>query len=293
MNLTASRSWTDPLAARVYGARQQARHYLLGRQSPSGGFCFYRSEYLDEPNLFDTWHAVAALTLLGELPPHRETLVNFVCAQATGRQPYALYYRTFTLDALGSPDPDHAVVEESVCALPLNLHGLARHSDLSGQLERLLLTLRLKAYLDLAFAAEEVARSILGLEQPSGGFGTPPNLLDTRLALEILALCGQAASTHTKSFVARLALPVFAFRLTEDSLSPNLETVCAGIECCQRLNLPMAYPGDAAAFILDCQPGNGGFARAPNALPDISLTHLALQGLASLFEDIPIHDHNY
>lgn len=293
MSLAATRSWIDPLAAHVYGARQRARHYLLGRQSPSGGFCFYRTEYLDEPNLFDTWHAVAALTLLGELLPHREMLVDFVCAQPPGRQPYALYYRTFTLDALGSPDPDHAAVEESVRSLPLNVHGLARHSNLSGQLERLLLTLRLKRYLDLAFAAEEIARSILGLEQPSGGFGTPPNLLDTRLALEILPLCGQVTSARTAAFVDRVELPIFAFRLTEDSLSPNLETVCAGIECCQRLGLSVAHPGDAAAFILDCQTGDGGFARAPNALPDIGLTHLALQGLASLFEDIPIHDHDY
>lgn len=27
----------------------------------------------------------------------------------------------------------------------------------------------------------------------------------------------------------------------------------------------------------------------PNALPDISLTHLALQGLASVFESVPSH----
>ncbi|MGC2456659.1 MAG: hypothetical protein WA435_01510 [Gallionellaceae bacterium] len=40
---------------------------------------FYRSTYLDEPNLFDTWHAVAALALLGEQPPHVESIVHFVC----------------------------------------------------------------------------------------------------------------------------------------------------------------------------------------------------------------------
>jgi prenyltransferase beta subunit len=38
----------------------------------------------------------------------------------------------------------------------------------------------------------------------------------------------------------------------------------------------------ALAFILDCQTGDGGFARAPDALPDIALTHLALAGLDAL-----------
>jgi len=288
MNLMATRSWTDPLAARVHESRQRARHYLLARQSPSGGFCFYRTEYLDEPNLFDTWHAVAALKLLGELPLHREMLVGFVCAQAPCRQPYALYYRTFTLDALGSPDPDQAVSEENVCALPLNLPSPAPHSDLTEQLERLLLTLRLKAHFGLVFVAEDIARSIRRLEQPQGGFGVPPNLQDTHLALAILELCGQTASQFTAAFVAGLAQPSYAFRLTEDSLSPNLETVCDGIACCGHLDLSVAYPDAAAGFILGCQAGNGGFARAPDALPDIRLSHVALEGLATLFDSPPI-----
>jgi hypothetical protein len=290
---SVTRSWSDSLAAHAIESRYRARHYLFGRQSPSGGFCFYRSTYLDEPNLSDTWHAVAALALLGEQPPHAETIVHFVCMQPPGKQPYALYYRTFTLDALSSVDPDHAAVAESVHALSLNLHDLARHPGLSGQLERLLLTLRLKIYFDMEFATEDISRAILGLEHPNGGFGTPPNILETSLALGILALCGQEASSYTMGFVARLEGPGYAFRLTENSLSPNLETVCAGIECCHLLTLPVTYPEDAAAFILSCQRSNGGFARAPGALPGIELTHLALQGLASLFEDAPSHNHNH
>ncbi len=253
MSQVATELSLDPFAARADTSRRQARHYLLGRQSPLGGFCFYRSTYLDEPNLSDTWHAVAALALLSEVPPHRETLVSFVCTQPPGKQPYALYYRTFTLDALSSVDPDHAAVAESVHALPLNLHGLARYSGLSGQLERLLLILRLKIYFNMEFATEDIARAIFGLEQSNGGFGTHPNLLDTRLVLGVAALCGREASTHTTAFVARLARPGYAFRLTENSLSPNLETVCAGIECCHLLSLPVTYAEDAAAFILSCQ----------------------------------------
>jgi len=293
VSLGAARFRPDPLGMRIDESRQKAHHYLLGRRSPLGGFCFYRSAYLDEPNLFDTWHAVAALALLGDLPPHRDALANFVCAQPPGGQPYELFYRTFTLDILHKPAPDHVLVKEMVNTLPLKLPDPTRHSALSGQMERLLLTIRLKAYFGLAFTAEDIAWLILGLEQSDGGFGTPSNLLDTRLALSILALCGQAASSRTAAFVPRLTLPEFAFRLTQYSLAPTLETVCAGIECCRVLNLPVAYAEDAASFILACQTSNGGFARAPGALPGIELTHLALQGLASLFESSPIHNHNH
>lgn len=273
--------------SRVNASRGHARRYLLVRQSPSGGFCFYRSTYVDEPNLGDTWHAVAALLLLGELPPHREALFNFVCAQPIGRQLYALYYRTFTLEALGSADPDRAAMEASVRALALKLRDFTPHSHVSGQLERLLFTLQLKAYFKMTFAADEVAAAMSGMEQRTGGFGFPPNIIDTQLALSILSLCGHKASARTTEFVSRLAGPGYAFRLTENSLSPNLEIVCAGIGRCEQAGMPVPYSADAAAFILACQTGNGGFARAPNALPDIKLTHLALQGLASLSGNTP------
>jgi hypothetical protein len=70
MNLVAATSRINALTECAYKSCQCACRYLLGRQSPTGGFCFYRSEYLDEANLFDTWHAVAALALLNELSPH-------------------------------------------------------------------------------------------------------------------------------------------------------------------------------------------------------------------------------
>lgn len=288
----AARFLPSPLITRINESRQRVRNYLLGRESPSGGFCFYRTDYLDEPSLFDTWHATAALGLLGGLPAHQEALANFVCGQPPSGQLYELFYRTFTLDILNKADPDHTLVKKMVDALPLNLSGPTQHSALSGQLERLLLTFRLKAYFGLTFITEEITQIIFGFEHLNGGFGTPPNLLDTRLTLSVLALCGQTSSTYTAEFVSRMALPKFAFRLTQHSLAPTLETMCAGIECCRVLNLPVAYPEDAASFILACQVHNGGFARAPAALPDIGLTHLALQGLESLFEYTPIHEHN-
>ncbi len=279
MNAGDARPKGDPLSA---ASCQRVRSYLLERQSPMGGFCFYRTAYLDEPNLSDTWHAVAALRLLGEEPPNRDAIADFVCMQPPGKQPYALYYRTFTLDALGMADPDRAAMIENIHALQLDTEGLFTHADLSGKLERLLFILRLKVHCGTGFSAQQVVSAMLALEHPEGGFGTPPNIIETNLAAAILALCGGKASADTGRFVTSLGGPGYAFRFTENSLAFNLETICAGIECCRLLNLQIAYPADAAAFILACQTGNGGFARAPDSLPGIELTHLALQGLATL-----------
>jgi hypothetical protein len=282
-----------PLALRIHQSRTLARHYLLGRQSPSGGFCFYRSAYLDEPNLFDTWHAVAALNLLGEKLPQQEALVNFVCALPLGSQPYELFYRTFTLDMLNSPDPEHSRVMAMADAVLLPSLTPDHSSELSGQMERLILSLRLKQHFGLAFDKAQVSESVLRMEHPDGGFGNPANLLDTHLALDVLALCGQTATNQTAAFLDRMTVPKFAFRLTQNSLTPTLETVCAGIECCRLFKLPVAYPEDAASVILACQTGKGGFAPASDALPDIGLTHLALHGIAALFDDVPIQSQHY
>jgi hypothetical protein len=271
----------DPVAGRITDARRRAAQYLLGRRSPTGGFCYYRSAYLDEPNLFDTCHAAAALALLRVPLPAHESTAAFVVGHEVEAQPYALYYRTFALAALGRDDPARAQVEHKVRALAVEPPDPTR-GNLSARLSRLTMVLRLKAHFGLGFPADAMRPALDELEHPEGGFGETPNLQDTRLALTLLALCGARAGERTRAFVGRLALPGYGFRLTADSLSPALDTVCAGIACCMLLGLPVAHAEDAKSFILACQTAHGGFARAPDALPDIGLTHLALCGLAAL-----------
>jgi hypothetical protein len=267
---------------RLAAALAQAHDYLLGRQCANGGFSFYRSDYLEEPNIHDTWHAMAALHQLSPGATRREDLIRFVVGHPISEQPYALYFRVRCLCLLASPDPEFAAVRAAVAALAVTVPARDRPEDLSDELHRLRLSLWLKRHFELAYPAAAIAHALLAEEHPGGGFGAPPNLLVTRQALAVLALCGELAGARTGTFVARLGTPDFGFRLTVDSRSPSLETACAGISVCRRLDFPIAHADDALAFILDCQTGDGGFARAPDALPDIALTHLALAGLTAL-----------
>jgi hypothetical protein len=280
-------SRTNALAS----ALDRARTYLLGRQSPSGGFCFYRGYYAEEPNLSDTWHAIAVLAnLLGVALPEKNEHANFIIAQPIEPQPLTLYYRLRVLLALGVDDPELTEVRSAVSALQADFPDLAAHTSLFAVLQRVRCTLWLKQHFRLPMAVDGLVQTLLQAEPDDGGYGTPPNLLDTEAAIATLALCGQASPERTGDFVNRMALPGFGFRLTAGSLSPNLETVSAGIRSCCRLGIPVPHVEDAVAFVLSCQTGNGGFARAAGALPDITLTHLALSTLAKQMEPLLLSD---
>lgn len=275
----------------LLSALDRARDYLIERQSPDGGFCFYRGYYLEEPNLSDTWHAVAALTgLLGVVLPERVSHADFIIGQPIEPQPLVLYYRVRALLALGVDDPKSAMVRSAVVALQMHLPDLAMHTTFSAALQRLSCTLWLKRHFGLMPAADDLAHPLLQWEHADGGFGTPPNLLDTAAAIAVLMLCGHTPASRTGEFVNRMAVSGFGFRLTANSLSPNLETTCAGMLSCCRLGLPVPHVQDAVAFVLSCQTGNGGFARAAGALPDITLTHLALTALARHAAPLSLYD---
>lgn len=276
----------------LVSALDRARTYLLERQSPNGGFCFYRGYYAEEPNLADTWHAIAVLTgLLGVVLPEKRSHASFIIGQPIEPQPWVLYYRVSTLRALGVDDPESAEVASAVMVLQTHFPDMATHVSLSAALQRIKCTLWLKQHFGLPLAGvDDLAQTLLQAEHADGGYGTPPNLLDTESAIAVLRLCGQISPSRTSDFVHRMAVPGFGFRLTAGSLSPNLETVCAGIRSCCRLGIPIPHALDAMAYVLSCQTGNGGFARAAGALPDITLTHLALTTLARHMAPLSLRD---
>lgn len=269
------------LHGRLVLAVQRAREYLLGKQSPQGGFCFYRGYHLEEPNLADTWHGLAALSHLLHAPvPQQQRHAGFVIGQPVEPQPFALYCRIRSLRVLDVADPHAEAVRHAVAALHPSLSDAALLDAPEAALNRLRHTIWLKRHFGDMPPLDRLVGALLGTEHAQGGYGVPPNLIDTAAAVAVLTLCGQTASARCGDFVVRLAEPSCGFRLTANSLSPNLETTCAGIITCTRMGLPVPCVAEAVAFILSCQTGNGGFARASDALPDIALTHLALVALA-------------
>jgi len=283
VNIHLSAAWH----VQVCDALRRARDYLYSRQSDDGGFCFYRSEYVDEPNLGDTYHAVAALKLLKADVPRRNALVQFL-EQASLFGPTYLHLYAFTLDLLGQADriepARFARLDEWIVSPRCDLGDM----DFSGWLRRLLFLLRLKrrfSHLDgrrYPFIVDYILS-----RKADGGFGHKPNIEATWLCLSILALLGEVySSADTRSFVDNLQIPSIGFTGTRDSLSANLDVLHAGVRCCALLGLPVRYREDALGFVLCCQTPGGGFSRAPVALPDVELTHRALKIIACLAPEL-------
>jgi hypothetical protein len=152
----------------------------------------------------------------------------------------------------------------------------------SGWLESIMKIVELKRRFGASADLPQVVRFV-GSLKTDGGYGDKPDLWDTCLCLSILALLGEnAAAGDTRAFVDRLQVPSFGFTLTCDSLIGNLDIIYAGLQCCRLLGASVSYPRDTLAFVLACQTAKGGFSRAPNALPDVELTHRALQIMAML-----------
>lgn len=257
------------LCTRASAAAERAKRYLFGRQSPNGGFCFYRWLGVDEPTLHDTWHAVAALTLLAVEVPHRDDVVAFLRGFPCAGQD-DLYHRALALARLGE-GAEHAAVAH-VRALDAAAVLVDPNVAVGPRLQRALATVR---------GADAVAERVLALCH-GGGWGDAPNLPDTWTALAILDACGiHMFAAEVSGFVDALQRPPFGFTATPNSLYAPLAVLHAGLRACALLRLPVRHLADATSAVLACQSGDGGFARTADALPDIALTHLGLQALAA------------
>lgn len=275
------------LSSQARAAAGLAAEYLRGRQSRDGGFCFYKTEYVDEPNLHDTYHAVAALTLLGEAVPRVDELVRFLDHYPLCGLNY-LYFYAFTLDLVRRAMLVDAHRRAQIRDLPVTVPPAGSGTDTGAWLEGTLRTLQLKQRFAELGNYPDVMDFINGLKV-RGGYGAKPNLWDTYRCLSILTLLGDhQAREDTRAFINRLQMPSLGFTLTEDSLTANLDIIYAGMECCVLLDATVKYPADVLAFVLSCQTIGGGFSRASNALPDIAYTHLALRIITLIGRDMSL-----
>lgn len=298
------------LKSRCSKAVAAAAAYVSGRQSPSGGFCFYRYGPLEEPSLADTYYAVSALKLCDRDVPHALQVADFVSQERLWGLTY-LYFHAFTLERLGLAGRVSAGAIAQIDALTITLPDRSRAAssqDRSGWLESVRKTIRLQqrfgagahstqtqsvAQTEPAVPADPVpvllqrdrhapvARYIRDVIA-GGELGVRVNLWDTYRALAIAVLLGIRAMAATVSFVDALQQPPFGFLMAPRAAMASLEVLHAGTCCCTFLGLPIRHAREVIEFVLACQGADGGFALAPSSLPNLERTYHALQILAVL-----------
>jgi len=262
----------------------RAARYIAGRQCQDGGFCVYRNAYLEEPNLSDTWLALAGLRLLGvDIPRPNEVgiwLDGFNVALLHHSALHDWVFSKQLLDATWAPDTQ---VCQRIAALPL-LPPKQKNASLSS-LKGLLNVARLKAEFASVEGATEVVTWLQGLRHQ--GYGSKPNLQETALALELLAMLGAPDETdQTRVFVDALQSPYLGFNNTLDSRCCRLDILLAGLQCCARLGLSVKYGEVIAAIVFAAQRGDGAFADAPGSLATLESHYNALVLINML---MPLH----
>lgn len=276
----------ETLLADAARAVSRAEKYIRSRASRHGGYCFYRSDYVDEPNLLDTYHAVATFALLDADIPHPDTLTAFL-ARPWLFGLHDLYHYAFTLDCLGKSSLIQRHLVERIRTLQLTPPSAAGAFATGSWLADALKAVRLKQRFTGELTYPEVVRFVEGLKA-NGGYGTGPDLLGTYWCMSILATLGEPArAADTRQFVDQRQVPSTGFALSEHSSMATLPIVYAGVRCCSMLELRIRYRAQALAWVLACQTGTGGFAQVPAALPNIKLTHQGLELITMLAPELP------
>jgi hypothetical protein len=296
------------LIAKCSDAVARAAAYIRTRQSPSGGFCFYRYGGIEEPNLGDTYGAVAALRLFGIEVPNARKTADFVSRARIFGLTY-LYFCAFTLEHLGIAarisEETLAAIRTLSIAVPENTGSV----DTSGWLESVRKTIRLQQRFtpvspagatrhdkqagNLGSGASDsgyaqVAGFITDLMK-RGGFGVRSNLWDTCLALSVGALLELRPPEEVVAFIDSLQEPPIGFLMTPHSAVASLDVAYSGARCSEILGLTVRHRRELIDFTLSCQSTNGGFAHAPMALPNLEFTYRGLQTLAILVPELRPH----
>lgn len=293
------------LVSKCSDAVERAAAYIRTRQSPSGGFCFYRYGGIDEPNLGDTYCAVAALRLFGIEVLNARKTADFVSEARIFGLTY-LYFCAFTLEHLGLASRISEETLAAIQSLSIAIPEDAGSVDTSGWLESVRKLIRLQqrftpmslagttghdkqagnpgavaSYVHSDSRYAQIAGFVSDLLK-RGGFGVRSNLWDTCLALSVGALLGLRPPEDVASFIDSLQEPPVGFLMTPRSAVSNLDVAYAGARCCEILDLTVRHRHEMIDFTLSCQSTNGGFAHAPMALPNLEFTYRALQTLAML-----------
>ncbi len=277
----------------IESAIASAVAYLHSKQCANGGFCAYKMEYLEEPNPSDTFFAVAALQTLGlELPNHHQICdyLHSVLNQAQknfdisprGSIPQTafnyLYFPLYTLYRLGVTDSVNEW-QQAIAQFQIKLPQETNSNTVDITQQWLLRKIRTKKIWGDLLEKQPIHEFIFRLKHDSGGFGIPPNLIETYWSLAVLRELDYELTqlNQTRSFIQQLQVKETGFTNTVDSLSTSIDVVYAGIFASNLLEMKIPHLESAIQFVQMCQMGKGGFARAPVALPDIETTYRALK----------------
>ena len=264
-----------------------ARRYVLGRQTPQGGYCYYRTPEwgVEEPNAPDTLAALECLRALTTAPPRRESTVRWLRALQSPRGSYATLTigcaAVHTLELLGARPrltPDAWV--RRVTARLLERAGAREWRTALGDALRVVELHRVCA-IELGGDEREALGLLLAAARDRAGVWARPggDLHTTALAVRAARLGGIAerADGAVADFVARCEDAALGLRLAPDAAATSAGALWGGLELMRTLHMTPTYPAAIAASVALLQRPEGGLAARHRGLATLHDTWLGLR----------------
>jgi hypothetical protein len=267
--------------------------YVEGRQTREGGFCYYaHPEWgVEEPNTPDTHAAIAIFRILGLAVPDASKCENWLSEQQHPDGSYATLLIGYSalkalrlLAAQPRRDPGHFIRMWPDILRRAN----DKTTPPSAWFVDMLRWIELCQDHDVLPPADTRDEIIAALDRSRdrhGGFGSPgPNLPDTAVALELTARLDFTLGDEPLAFARRCESHPFGLNTSPSGSGSSLEALHAGMRILRRHGARPAYPGDVRWYVSSCQTLDGGFGRAPRAIPQLRETRRALEVLLMLRE---------
>ena len=269
--------------------------YLMSRQTPDGGFCYYRAYGVEESNGKDTYSAVAGLLSLQAQVPDSDKLVAWLHRLQNNQGGYSSFsmgwfaletLRLLNVQPLHNPETFLKTEHDRFLSLDWRSRTM-EWSSLLLSLSRLSTLMRQQAIAVTADFRGEFSALLESLSGHHGGYGKPvENLLDTYSVAIIVDFLTLEQPAEILKFAELCSDRAFGFRLTPSGSANSLATIHAGIGLFRLCGaaMPQERTEIIRRYIASCQTGSGGFGRSPDAIATLADTWLALDALQNLPE---------
>ncbi|VVM05300.1 hypothetical protein [Methylacidimicrobium tartarophylax] len=262
--------------------KERCRDYVIGRQCRDGGFCFYRSDYIEESNLYDTGFALATFRVLGERSPRRGELESWLTAQSgplcRNASLAALwsYERGVRLLGLKSAREIRETVERRITTVPLPSREELESWDASALLRDLFQVAKLSVWSCSPPPApwrQQLSALLEALRGESGAFPKDhENLVDSARVFFLARIFQIPIEEAPILCFARHQLACSDVSGSWSTESASLEAVRCGLELLAAFSQrPEAQRRRILASQIEaCQVAAGGFGRRIGAIPTLA-----------------------
>ncbi|HEX5314985.1 MAG TPA: prenyltransferase/squalene oxidase repeat-containing protein [Gammaproteobacteria bacterium] len=269
-----------------------ALRYVRGRQTPAGGFSFYRSWGVEEPSPADSFYALFSLAILGGEPLEHDACANWLQARqdaAGGFSSLAAGWQVLeSLDLLGMPPERSAapwlITRAGILFEAVEAGSAEAPGELLAELARFVDLWRSTGHLRLEPRQRmAIIASLERLRDARGAFPRDaPNLTDSATALRLIRALHLLPHRSLLAFARSCEDPLYGFRPVPQGHSTRLEVVASGLDVCAAFGAEARYTDAIRETLAACQHDGGGFSPQPGALPTLRDTWLAMRILQRL-----------